>query len=72
MKGWLMFRVVAPLAIRLGLNLNRVFFPKLARERGEPWTMRSLRSEARRHQIIGNSLGDAMVDRKTPKREFPS
>jgi hypothetical protein len=41
-----MVKVVAPLAFRLGLNLNRVFVPKLARERGEPWTARALRAKA--------------------------
>ena len=44
MRTWFMITVVAPLAFRLGLNLNRVFFPKLARERGEPWSMRALRA----------------------------
>lgn len=35
--------VVARAAIFLGLNLNRVFFPKLAKERGEPWRIKGLR-----------------------------
>jgi hypothetical protein len=42
MLDWLMLRVVARMAIALGLNLNRLFYPRLARERGEPWTMRAM------------------------------
>lgn len=49
MRDWIMQRVVARLAIRLGLNLNRVFYPRLARERGEPWTMRELQKQSDWH-----------------------
>lgn len=45
MIDWFMFRVVARVAILLGLNLNRVFFPRLAKQRGEPWTMKGLREK---------------------------
>ncbi len=46
-RGWFMIHVVARVAIFFGLNLNRVFCPKVARERGEPWTMRGLSEAAR-------------------------
>lgn len=45
MLDWFRLRIVAKVAIRLGLNLDRVFFPRLARERGEPWTMRAIRAK---------------------------
>lgn len=47
MIDWFMLRVVARVAIFLGLNLNRVFFPRLAKQRGEPWTMKGLREKVR-------------------------